>query len=313
MATIGKSIKKYLYSKSAPDFLFGLYFNRLTSKNRRQLKHILQNGLGLTDHLKDQVKAYWKERIQNVLDSPDNDSIPKVDNAGQITQGTLIMHNGIQIDPLSYYNFPILQMLMENKGVHEPQEEKIFQEVLKSLDANNRMTMLELGSYWSFYSMWFKKVFSGSNCIMVEPDRRNLFYGKQNFKLNKMSGTFIHAGIGKEQNIKNNITTVDLICKEQQVDFIDILHCDIQGYELEMLSGAKEMFVSKRIGYVFISTHSNELHYDCYKVLREDYDFTLVAGADMDESFSWDGVLVMKAPHYDGVEEVTIAKKEMKK
>ena len=264
------------------------------------------------DHVKEAQKQHWADRIADVLQSEDNEDIPRDELAGRIIENNLVMHNGIRIDPLSYYNYPMLKMLMENKGVHEPQEEKIFQEVLKKLPAKNKLTMLELGAYWSFYSLWLSKEYPNANCYMVEPDRKNLFYGKRNFEINNNKGTFIHAGIGKQKNASKNITTVDHICKTHQINFIDILHADIQGFELEMLQGCEAMLSRQKIGYVFISTHSNELHYDCLKLLQEKYGFTLVASADLNETYSWDGIVVMKSQSYPGLEKINISKKSSK-
>ena len=311
MASFARKIKNYLYSKSAPDFLFAWYFDRLATKNRGQLKEKLKAGKGLMEHLTAEEKSYWEARINTVLQGPDNTAIPRVQDAGKLTGDRLVMHNGIQIDPLSYYSFPLLKMLVDNKGVHEPQEEKIFQAVIQSLAPKGKKTMIELGSYWSFYSMWFMQQFPEANCFMAEPDRRNLFYGKENLKINQLQGTFIHAGIGKEIKAKENITTVDQICKAQQIDFVDILHSDIQGFELEMLEGSHQLFSEGKVGYVFISTHSNELHEDCYQLLKNKYHFSLVASANLDESYSWDGILVMKAPDYPGVEQVDISKRSL--
>ncbi|MEL6863363.1 MAG: FkbM family methyltransferase [Bacteroidota bacterium] len=310
MVSIGKTIKNYLYSKSAPNFLFSLYFNRLMSKNRKQLEGILGQGNDLIQHLSDQEKAHWVERINDVLQSPDNAAIPRAEKAGKLVDDQLIMHNGIKIDPLSYYSFPLLKMLIDNKGVHEPQEEKIFQEVCQSLPKDGKKTMLELGAYWSFYSMWFQQYFASANCYMVEPDRRNLFYGKRNVQLNRLKGTFIHAGIGRQMDRAHNITNVDTICAQQGIEFIDILHSDIQGYELEMLEGSEQTLKAGKVGYIFISTHSNDLHRDCHHFLKERYGFSLVASADLKETFSWDGILVMKAPDYPGVNQVSISKKQ---
>ena len=307
-STLVKKLKKYLFSPAAPDFLFEPYFDRLLSKNRKQLKAMIDGEKDLIEHLPSAEQEYWMERINDVLQGPDNADIPRDVEAGKLNDTTFVMHNGILIDPLSYYSFPLLKMLVENKGVHEPQEEKIFQEVLKLLP-KKPMTMLELGSYWSFYSMWFMKEFPDARCLMVEPDRRNLFYGKRNLKLNKMQGTFMHAGIGEQVDRSKNITTVDAICRQQKLEFIDILHSDIQGFELEMLRGSKQLLSESRVGYIFISTHSNELHYDCRQLLVDQYGFTEVASADLDETFSWDGILVMKAPHYKGIETVPISKK----
>ena len=310
MTSISKKIKKGIQSKSTPDFLYQIYFDRLIKKKRKWLHQMIESNNNLMDGMDEEKREYWQIRIDDVLSGPDNQDINRVKNAGQITNDQLVMHNGVLVDPLSYYSYPMLQMLIDNKGVHEPQEEKIFQEVLKSLSKEGEKTMLELGAYWSFYSMWFLQNFPKTNCFMVEPEKENLFYGKINFKLNQLQGTFIHAGIGQKTNARNNILTVDEICKNRKIEFLDILHSDIQGYEYEMLLGSEKLLSENKVGYAFISTHSNELHEQCYNLLKEKYNFQLVASANLDESYSWDGILVMKSASYEGVEKVEISKKE---
>ncbi|HET6989755.1 MAG TPA: FkbM family methyltransferase, partial [Bacteroidia bacterium] len=252
-------------------------------------------------------KKEWQERIEDVKSCPDNLNIPRVPDAGQLIDGNLIMHNGIKIDPLSYYGFPILKMLLENKGVHEPQEEKVFQEVLASLQPGKK-TILELGAYWSFYSMWFLKTFPGSDAYMIEPDIRNLYSGKKNFELNNLHGTFLQSFVGETKKTKEKIISPDAFCKKNNISFVDILHSDIQGFELEMLKGSRNLLTENKIGYCFISTHSNELHEQCISFLKN-FGFVVVANANLDESFSFDGIIVMKAPGYPGISSVEISKK----
>jgi hypothetical protein len=252
-------------------------------------------------------RDHWKERIRLALSSDNNSDIPRIPGAGTIANGYLVMHNELMIDPLSYYGLGMTQMLAENQGVHEPQEEYIFQEVLRDMNGNPNPTMLELGAYWSFYSMWLKSRFADANCYMVEPNKENLFYGKKNFRANRLKGTFFQDGIGGE--VSKDSTTVDQVCKSNRINFLDILHSDIQGFEVEMLTGSKEMLSSGKVGYVFISTHSNDLHNECRNILLG-YDFLEVASADLDESFSWDGILVMRHSKYEGVSHVEIAKRK---
>ncbi len=308
MSFLSKVAKRVIHSKYAPDSLYAAYFNRHSARKLADLKKKIQERNGLLAHLTKEQQDYWMDRINLVLECPDNTAIVRVEQAGQLIADKLIMHNGIEIDPLSYYNFPLLKMLIDNKGVHEPQEEKVFQAVLDAMQQNsNKKTMLELGSYWAFYSLWFKQLFPDANCYMVEPERRNLFYGKQNFKLNNLDGTFIHAGIGAKPNEAQNIRSVDEICTQYKLDFLDILHSDIQGYELDMLHGSERMLSENRIGYVFVSTHSNELHEQCRALLESKYSFVEIASANVDESYSWDGILVMKSPNYEGIERVEIS------
>jgi len=309
MSKLGRIIKKVAESSITPDSFFDFYFNIKNRRNKQRLLQQLENGSEINHLMNEKNKAHWQPRIQNVMSSKDNLAIPRHSNAGQIIDESLIMHNGIKVEPLSYYNVGMLKMLKDNKGVHEPQEEKIFQEVLNTLDQKQNKTMLELGAYWSFYSMWFLEQFPNSNCFMVEPERMNLFYGKANFRLNNFKGTFIQAGIGKQVDKNNRILTVDEICQQNNIKFLDILHSDIQGFEADMLEGSHKMLLEKKVGYVFVSTHSNELHEACFQILKNKYHYKLVASANVDESFSWDGILVMKLPGYPGIDQVDISKR----
>lgn len=308
-----QTIKNLLRSPNSPDLLYNLYFKQVARTRIERIKVDIDKIDERMKALAPDQRKHWLERLKIVVEGPDNKDIPRVKDAGKLIGDHFIMHNGLKIDPLSYYNLPVLKILLENKGVHEPQEEKIFQAVLQSLTESEQApkTMLELGAYWAFYSMWFLQVFPTAKCYLVEPNRNNLFYGKKNFKLNQLKGKFIHAGIGAQSTTDSKTRSVDDICKKNNIEFLDLLHADIQGYELDMLHGAKEMLAAKRVGYIFVSTHSNELHENCRKLLKKEYDLIEVASADLDESYSWDGILVMKAKDYPGVSQVPISKRKV--
>ena len=228
----------------------------------------------------------FEYRIKKVIECPDNKFIPRVKNAGKIVKNYQIMHNGIKILRGSYYPELIERMLIENKGVHEPQEERVFLEVLKKLP--KKATMLELGSYWAFYSIWFNKFVKKPTNYLVEPDKNFLECVKKNFKLNKVKGTFINGKIGKDY------LTIDYLLKKFNLNKVDLLHSDIQGAEVEMLNGAKESIRSGKIDYIFISTHSQKLHLECLKFLKL-WGFDLIFSADFDkETYSYDGIIVAK-------------------
>lgn len=247
----------------------------------------------------------WNQRITAVLSSPDNRKIRCVEDAGQLRDGLLVMHNGIVIEPLSYYGYPILKMLVNNRGIHEPQEEYVFQEVLREMPSG--ATMIELGAYWSFYSMWFNKEIRNARNYMIEPS--NIEYGKTNFRYNKLKGDFFQYYIADRPatNADGSVTiSVDQFMKENRIGFVDILHSDIQGYELLMLKGAKELLTSRKVGYVFISTHSDELHTACADLMDES-GFIQLCSANLQETFSQDGLLVYKNPAYKGIEKIEIS------
>lgn len=246
------------------------------------------------------VDDYWQERIDDVLSCPDLNKIDKVPQAGSVINNCQIMHNGVMIFLGSYYGYGnafagMHQMLKYSKGVHEPQEEYVFQEILKRINPGS--SMLELGSYWSFYSMWFNKTIKDAVNYMIEPDARCLYSGKKNFKLNKLKGNFFQYYLGDKVD-SDKMITVDFFIEKNKISFLSILHADIQGYELDMLKGARSSLANKQIEYLFISTHSNELHEACLNYLKS-LSYNIVCESNLDETFSYDGLIV--ATIYDNL------------
>ncbi|MFQ5952839.1 MAG: hypothetical protein ACE5JK_05495, partial [Candidatus Omnitrophota bacterium] len=124
----------------------------LTPEQRRTIKTTWNFWIGKRAANSDIVG-----KCKEVCAAPDNKYIPRDKNAGKIIDNNLIMHNGLKVrmGEFAYYGDFAKIVLTTNKGVHEPQQERIFKEVLKYIPEGG--TMIELGSYWAFYSMWFKK------------------------------------------------------------------------------------------------------------------------------------------------------------
>lgn len=254
----------------------------------------------------------WKERIRIVQESADNAKIQRVEGAGTIKRGVQLMHNGLKIALGSYYGPEVSRMLYQNKGVHEPQEEYAFQYVLDVLKSQKKQnyTMLELGSFWAFYSMWFKKDLSTTTNIMVEPESFNIGCGLRNFNLNGFTGTFINSFVShsKQNEASQSFVSVDSIFYDYNLNYIDIVHCDIQGYETDMLSGAVDTMRKNKIGYFFISTHSNDLHAHCINTLQLN-NYLILASANMEETYSFDGLIVARHSSIDGPTKIHISRR----
>ena len=256
-----------------------------------------------------QINSHWEQRIADAVECPDNDRIPRCANAGELCGSCITMHNGIKIRALGYYGGGILNLLIKNKGVHEPQEEVAFQEVLTCLPPD--AVMIELGAYWGFYSLWFASVVKKPTCYLVEPDPRNIVSGKQNFKMNGKKGFFFKAAAGDlatTQLRTGKLITIDAFCRNQRLSHINILHADIQGAELAMLKGASSLLSERKIDYIFISTHSNALHYECMEFLTK-YGYEVLCSADCDQTYSYDGLLVVKRGNLEHPEKISIALK----
>lgn len=244
-----------------------------------------------------------QKRIEIAIKCKDAEYIPKVSNAGEIVDGERpfqIMHNGIKIYLDSHYGDFNTTIMKHLKGIHEPQEEKVFYEVLKVIPKN--ATMLELGSFWAYYSIWFNSEIENAQNYMVEPVVNMMQKGIDNFELNNMNGDFTSACVGDsskdsidfedwdKSKISMKQICVDDFLEEKRIEYLNILHTDIQGAEFNMLKGAQKSFNKNMIGFVFISTHSEEIHFNCLNFIKSN-NFNIIAEHTPNESYSTDGLI----------------------
>lgn len=250
----------------------------------------------------------------------DADPLPKVEGAGETfgEHGEFQrMHNGLVIRSGAYHGEWMTEIIRRLRGHHEPQEEKVFAEVLEYLPES--ATMVEVGSFWAYYSMWFHQRVRRPRCILVEPVAQKLAAGEEHFRLNHMNGTFIHAFVGHMSQpdaefrdwdgsrLRLPMVSVDSLMKERAIETIDILHADVQGDEFDMLLGAEQALRDRRIGYLFISTHGCE-HRRCLKYLTR-LGYEIVAAHTVLESFSGDGLIAARAPGRSGPRQVGISRR----
>jgi hypothetical protein len=181
----------------------------------------------------------------------------------------------------------------------------VFYEILKMIEPG--ATMMEIGAYWSYYSLWFQRAIKGAKTIMVEPVEENLQVGRRNFELNGREGTFIHALVGSHSSpdTKPGTVTVDGLMKANSIGHLDILHADIQGAEHQMLIGARQTIEARKIRFVFISSHGTRKHARCLGFLRK-FGYRIIVEHTSHESFSHDGLIVATADS-DFRKEMTIS------
>jgi hypothetical protein len=254
----------------------------------------------------------WNYRTRVVIASPDNEHIRRVPNAGQIDGSFQVMHNGLRVVLGSYYGEDLSELLRKNRGVHEPQEERVFQEVLPCLPQGS--AMIELGAYWAFYSMWFCKEVPDARAYLVEPDPVNLEFGRRNFAANDLvNAEFTQASVGSKTGTQadgSKVVCVDDFVSDHKIDQVAILHSDIQGFEVEMLEGARATLSAGKVAFCFISTHGVELHRECETQLRR-FGFDVLASIAPPESYSIDGLIVARWPTAPKISAINLSRKPL--
>lgn len=256
-----------------------------------------------------------KRRIALTVSVRDTDVIPKVPGAGEVSirNGVAVqtMHNGVVVYEGCYYGAWMTEVIRRLRGHHEPQEELAFHTVLQRLASDTRFpTMVELGSFWAYYSLWAKHEIPSIRLFLVEPDADNLAVGRRNLEVNDMQACILHAAIGSEhdksvtltwesdgQSHVNRQVTVDGLLTDLGLRKIDLLLCDAQGAETDALLGAARALAEHRIRFLVISTHHHRIsgdpltHQRCVRVLR-DAGAHFVAEHSVSESCSGDGLIV---------------------
>lgn len=264
----------------------------------------------------DEFTAAERERIERTVAVRDTDAIPKVAGAGDVFvhdgQPVQRMHNGVLIEKDCYQGAWGTEIIRRLDGHHEPQEEVAFHTIVERLrSADGPVTMIELGSFWAYYSLWLRHAIPDATSLLVEPDPANLEVGRHNFALNGVEATVVHAAVGPEHGGSIRIAfdsdgvvrptptvTLDGLLTDHGLTRCDLLLCDIQGMELRMLEGAAAALRDGRLRFLVISTHHFTFsgdpltHQKCVQLLR-DAGAHVIAEHSVYESCSGDGLIAV--------------------
>jgi FkbM family methyltransferase len=252
-------------------------------------------------------------RIELTASCRDCDSIPKVADAGRILdengQSVQIMHNGIRVVAGGYHGAWMSKIIARLRGHHEPQEEAVFDAILRHLP--RQAVMLELGGFWSYYSLWFlRQAPENRRAIVLEPDPAHIAIGQQNARLNGADKIeFLQGAVGAAPIIEQTFHSessgeitvrcysISEILSSCNIDHLHLLHCDTQGAETSVISSSEALFRDHQIAFGVFSTHAHQIsgdpltHQRCLAMLR-DFGGQILAEHDVHESYSGDGLIV---------------------
>ena len=249
------------------------------------------------------------QRIEMTASARDADAIPKVDGAGAVfvdENGERVqrMHNGLKVLADGYCGPWMTQLIERCRGHHEPQEELAFHSLIERL--SDRATMIEIGANWSYYSLWFARGQPLRRAFIIEPDPNGLALAAKNLALNGLSADITRGYVGEsyaalQASHADPAPAINLqaFIAAKGLDFVDLLHCDAQGAETELIESCGELFRSGRVGWLMVSTHGAPItgdpltHQKCVARLR-DFGATIALEHDVHESYSGDGLIVAR-------------------
>ncbi len=254
-------------------------------------------------------------RVALTVAARDTEDIPKVPGAGGIVErdgvAAQVMHNGVLIEEGCYHGAWMTQVIHRLRGHHEPQEERAFHAVVERLRGDTPApTMIELGSFWAYYSLWLKRAIPAARCILVEPDPGSLAVGLRNFRLNRVEAESVAAAVGlpdggatellcESDGVTRTVplVSVDGLMDRLAVPRLDLLLCDTQGAELDALRGAATAIAGGALRFLVLSTHHHAIsgdpltHERCLELLADHGAHVLVEHT-VQESSSGDGLIV---------------------
>jgi FkbM family methyltransferase len=265
----------------------------------------------------DRVPAAVIDRVLLTVACRDADVIPKVERAGEVVDrdgvAVQVMHNGVVIEEGCYHGPWMTEIIRSLRGHHEPQEELVFDRILRRLQADlaHPPAMIEFGSFWGYYSLWFAHEFPAARIVALEPDPKCMSAGTRNFALNKLENqvNFVAGAIGSrpgepldfvseidgqvhrvvQHDLSSLMTLTDL-------DRIDLVLADVQGAETVLLERGRRVLANGRVRFLIVSTHHHSIsgdpltHQHALRLLN-DLGAHVIAEHSVAESYSGDGLI----------------------
>lgn len=262
-------------------------------------------------------------RVNMTLSCRDADALPKVIGAGGLAEHDCtrvqIMHNGLRVLAGAYHGEWMSRIIGGLRGHHEPQEEAIFAQLVAC--ARPGSLIVELASFWAYYSLWYLRAVPSSVAICIEPDAQHMAVGRRNAQLNGCANRvdFIEAWIGARGSATHSsrcesdgnertlpCLDMDGVLARAGGRTIELLHMDCQGVELGFLRSMRLAVAAGKVRFAVVSTHhasisgSRTTHADCMDAICELGGWILAEYA-IPESFSGDGLIVASFVEQDRV------------
>ncbi len=199
------------------------------------------------------------------------------------------------------FGFDIIRFKTEEMGLYP------YKDILKFISSKKPM-LFDLGANTGQTIKDFREVFKSSTIHSFEPSPMTFKILKENtaqmknvhiwrlgvgssttslsFNENTYStmSSFLKIKNKKWGQIHNEtmveVTTIDKFCEEQNIQKIDVLKMDVQGFELEVLKGAKNSILKNKIGLLLFEVTFIDM-YEGLPSFSSLYEFAVTHGFEL--------------------------------
>jgi len=186
-------------------------------------------------------------------------------------------------------------------GTYELEKQKLFGKIVKKGDV-----VYDVGAHVGFYTLLAAELVGPNGKVFAfEPLPRNIFYLKKHIKINKCNNVeIIEAAVSDKEgetnflesesttsrldqkgSLKVKTVSLDNLWREGKVLPPDLIKIDVEGAELEVLKGAKDLIETKK-PTIFLSVHTKDIRKKCHQ-------FLMMNGYNLDGSTE-DDLLIAK-------------------
>jgi FkbM family methyltransferase len=108
---------------------------------------------------------------------------------------------------------------------------------------------------------FYESVLDETSTFVLPNKDSQYFKNKNRILFQKSEDAFRHVIV--------QIATLDKFMEEKQIGQVDILKIDVEGFELEVLSGARNALAKSKIRIIQIEKHTDDMREDKHPVIHE--------------------------------------------
>ena len=167
------------------------------------------------------------------------------------------------------FNLDLRHFIDRRFFFHKKYEEELFIPILNLINNHKIDYFFDVGSCWGLYSLRLSNINKNLNIFAFDPIKRNI--NRLNFSIKKNNIQNInvyHTAIGSKKGLIELGATEDyspnykineeksVVSEKSKIDFLDnlfsysdkflILKVDTEGFEFEVLKGAKKLLISNK-------------------------------------------------------------------